>query len=492
MVCCLQVQLTRSELRRENTSEGQSNTDSIFLCTICREANADALNLPCGHLFLCTACAKGFQEHEGTVCNSCRQPSRLRSLEEVPERFCKLPLKSERPLELLVGLWNSWKLRQQNWRLVQQRRCRGHLCKQSVSTVNMPCGHRAHCAACAVAWRAAKNDTCPKCKEASSLKILVTEQDCGICFTAASADNIIAISGCGHQLCVNCAIGCIRYALGAAHVEIKPHGVRCPLCVANGDSNCSFLTAATVRKQFLGRHRPCEPNGEAISEEEVARFERFVLEANIPSHRRFYCCNANCARMLDLADFSDTWPQLKCWYCCSVSCGVCQITWHGALTCEEVRQMRRSSDAGGVGLEKLNNRIIDAITKACPNCGFRISHYHGHGCHHIAPGTGCLNCGQHFCYSCLSKGSSCRPSCSAFCSADNLAYFLVDGPLPRDRRCGCTLCPECRPGRQPCAQCDGSCVVCMGTVPPGTLRANYFEEFAIEKRRAGTGNCLIA
>ena len=39
-------------------------------------------------------------------------------------------------------------------------------------------------------------------------------------------------------------------------------------------------------------------------------------------------------------------------------------------------------------------------------------------------------------------------------------------PYPHDDRCGCPICPDCRPGA-PCPQCTGSCVVCRGIVPPG-------------------------
>ena len=37
-------------------------------------------------------------------------------------------------------------------------------------------------------------------------------------------------------------------------------------------------------------------------------------------------------------------------------------------------------------------------------------------------------------------------------------------------RCGCPICPDCRPNK-PCALCSGSCVVCRGIVPPGMLAA---------------------
>jgi hypothetical protein len=112
-------------------------------------------------------------------------------------------------------------------------------------------------------------------------------------------------------------------------------------------------------------------------------------------------------------------------------------------------------------------------SQACPNCGFRISHFHGHACHHIKPGSGCPNCGTHFCYNCLRRGTSgAACGCRLYCQNDGILAHLAAAPYPRDARCGCPICPDCRPGAE-CAQCDGSCVVCRGAVPPGpkSLRA---------------------
>jgi hypothetical protein len=122
---------------------------------------------------------------------------------------------------------------------------------------------------------------------------------------------------------------------------------------------------------------------------------------------------------------------------------------------------------------------ITATTKNCPECQFQITHYHGHGCHHIKPGTGCVNCKTHFCFKCLSKGSdnlafrgsenccTCESRYwSTFCSdIENYDQIGLE-PVPFDKRCGCVFCPECSKDK-PCGQCDGKCVVCIGMVPPG-------------------------
>ena len=52
---------------------------------------------------------------------------------------------------------------------------------------------------------------------------------------------------------------------------------------------------------------------------------------------------------------------------------------------------------------------------------------------------------------------------------ENLVFgeMLKPKEYPHDKRCGCLVCPECRPGR-PCPTClDGDCLVCRDLVQPG-------------------------
>ena len=94
----------------------------------------------------------------------------------------------------------------------------------------------------------------------------------------------------------------------------------------------------------------------------------------------------------------------------------------------------------------LTDALLDKTSKACPNCGIRISHYHGHECHHIKPGTGCPGCGHHFCYMCLhTTGKKWRKEC--------------DCPTYCTDSCGCPPCPDCKPGK-PCEHCPGHCGQC--------------------------------
>lgn len=117
--------------------------------------------------------------------------------------------------------------------------------------------------------------------------------------------------------------------------------------------------------------------------------------------------------------------------------------------------------------------FVDATTKACPSCGTRGTHFHGHHCHHISPSGGCAGCGTNYCYRCLSteednlRSTGCSSQClcgswSTFCANEGIERFVVAEPYPHDSRCGCSFCPDCSPGKK-CDQCSGHCVVCLGT-----------------------------
>jgi len=166
--------------------------------------------------------------------------------------------------------------------------------------------------------------------------------------------------------------------------------------------------------------------------------------------------------------------------------------------------------------------LMEARGKKCPGvnpdgsgdiCPMTIIHYHGHGCHHITPGTcrrchennhececncnrchvsvwncicipkikhttaGCPVCSTEFCYKCLStkeqnrdiRGEFDQCSCpnnfwSSFCDGDiRREHIDYKNNIPYDIRCGCSFCPDCREG-VPCEDCDGTCCVCQGLV----------------------------
>ena len=160
-------------------------------------------------------------------------------------------------------------------------------------------------------------------------------------------------------------------------------------------------------------------------------------------------------------------PFATCPYCERASCVRCKVPAHRLVQCSDVA-------TGGDG-DALTAAFVSATSKACPRCGFRITHSHGHACHHIKPGSGCPNCGHHFCYACLAPGTSGSVcGCRLFCSNDGILDHVALAPYPRDARCGCTFCNVCRPNA-PCEQCTGRCVVCLGIVPPGPSSVDDIE-----------------
>lgn len=147
--------------------------------------------------------------------------------------------------------------------------------------------------------------------------------------------------------------------------------------------------------------------------------------------------------------------------------------WHEGETCQQAKA-RRSIGLNDNLME--TERLTRLTTKKCPSCDFPVSHWHGHACHHIAPlpGNGCPNCGTHWCYGCETTGDNAGhcgsvPECSVFCRDDDiLEHIDSSSGWPVDDRCGCQMCPDCRHG-VPCVLCRGDCVVCRGTVPPGSM-----------------------
>ena len=254
--------------------------------------------------------------------------------------------------------------------------------------------------------------------------------------------------------------------------------------------------AARAMAASLG---PPQLSAEAISIDEVHRLERFMMMAAIPAHLRAWC--PRCHLLLEKAESSAAavgpsrrlsasarlrgalrWLMARGLDGTSaprppplVSCPHCQHRWDPSRDAPDARGGRgdRSFD------ERASAAFIALTSKRCPNprCSQRLSHFHGHACHHIAPATdGCPSCHQHFCYVCLrahgrpggqgySRNRAC-PHGSSFCKNEQIFEHLVLLPYPHDRRCGCPICSLCQAGR-PCAQCDGRCVVCQGLVPPG-------------------------
>ena len=182
------------------------------------------------------------------------------------------------------------------------------------------------------------------------------------------------------------------------------------------------------------------------------------------------------------------------------------------LTHEKVQELRhwiidedkKEIHSLPVYLKSDEDPYILATTKGCPSCSVRTSHYHGHSCHHISPARapkrgGCPNCHVNYCYRCLKTeeentsergaANACQCGfwsnfCSPFNTMNDLKYLKLH-PVPHDTRCGCVLCPDCAED-QPCANCPGNCVVCLGILKPGPLELGVKWK---PKRTLASWNC---
>ena len=248
-----------------------------------------------------------------------------------------------------------------------------------------------------------------------------------------------------------------------------------------------------------------------LSEEDAKMVETQLLLSKIEGNLGVYCCNKNCPSktigrvpkpmdplmdleprpMLSLTDGKNSY--FTCKWCLTKMCRVCRdngkpIAWHINETCEEFHNVKTLT-------AHADTLLINAYSKRCPKCNSNGTHFHGHHCHHISPRNsganklgGCSRCHHHYCYACaeytingnqIIKGPPARteikihnycskePRHELYCFRDNIENNIdKSNGWPIDRRCGCAICPYCKPGKS-CGGCGGSCVVCKGIVPPG-------------------------
>ncbi|MEK9699551.1 MAG: IBR domain-containing protein, partial [Candidatus Poseidoniales archaeon] len=276
-----------------------------------------------------------------------------------------------------------------------------------------------------------------------------------------------------------------REALGD-RTKITDRGLPCP------GFNCeSRIGVATVRKlallgsKILPDERAVSGNPPvpiiALSDGNVALVERFMEEAAIPPENQVYCPMKECMRMNNIAPptggTDDDGVEVNCVFCNAHFCSRCHDEWEGHgpdKSCRSAKLTRVGNTA--------SMAYIEATSKPCPQCKFPTTHWHGHECHHMGYTTnGCPRCRCNWCYACLTtgaentaeRGRASRCKCpggfwSAYCNRNDIVANIVSDPYPRDTRCGCQICPNCRP-ESPCETCNGDCAVCEGLIPPGPL-----------------------
>lgn len=285
----------------------------------------------------------------------------------------------------------------------------------------------------------------------------------------------------------HCMITYIRSKL-EDKTQVSDQGIPCPF-------NCGkFVWIDDVDALYnLNKTRPISGLHSAgvapLKEEEAARFRLWVISSSFRKDDLINCPKCGTPHWLDSAEGCGI--RVKCSN--SINCGIkfcsnCLIEWKPGQrrSCCELRATQNYSET---------NALVAASAKCCPNCQMPVTHYHGHACHHI---RGCPACGIHFCYRCLCteaenirlREERSRCVCEegrwgTFCSDEDLLKNIVCSPFPHDGRCGCPICPDCRPNK-PCGSCPGNCAVCLGMVMPGPTEIRQRE-----RSTATSTACLI-
>jgi hypothetical protein len=173
----------------------------------------------------------------------------------------------------------------------------------------------------------------------------------------------------------------------------------------------------------------------------------------------------------DPMKFACGWCETEMCRCCRDLRTLGSVSWHEGLSCTKALLKAKAMVRDNQDQDQ-NQAFIEATTMPCPKCNTRVTRWHGHECHHIGFTTnGCPYCKIDWCYACGTAGESngcgSTPPCSVFCSETDISKFIdSSNGWPKDNRCGCQICPDCKVGA-PCALCRGNCVVCKGLVQPG-------------------------
>ena len=367
-----------------------------------------------------------------------------------------------------------------------------HCHRKPATVVNRPCGHRWLCKSCTTSYRQRNGNICPapECGEPSEItddSIINPKLTCDICYEEWVSSYVVQCSDeCNHMICVGCLVQNVRTSFDNP-LNFEGGGLKCqaPECT----SHMSFANFNTLKlvSEKLPHPRITEALAQTpLTDQEAQKYDRITKEMMVPPQRRLYCVNNTCPGQDDGSPFTQdigedrTSSKFECGYCETLMCVGCNgdgktEPWHEGETCQQAAA-RRSIGLNDNLME--TERLKRLTTKKCPSCNFAVTHWHGHECHHIAPRTnGCPNCGTHWCYGCETTGDNpgfcgSTPRCSVFCNdRDILQHLDSSSGWPVDDRCGCQICPDCRPGVgcPACSRSGRGCVVCLGIVEPGEM-----------------------
>ncbi|KNC48455.1 uncharacterized protein AMSG_04901 [Thecamonas trahens ATCC 50062] len=273
-----------------------------------------------------------------------------------------------------------------------------------------------------------------------------TSDVCGICYFAPSTVRFVR-KNCTHGFCNECAASSLQMI-----IDTDQFPARCPGCLAEDMGlapDDPMFQASLIESGIIERLA----RRMVIAIDFARRFISLQLMKAFASDDIVMCPACSLLNIKpDWEAVTKSAPNryvVTCPNCTSEFCAECLgfSFEHDGYTCEEyARAMERGDD-------RQTQAFIASTSKPCPSCGVPTSRWRGHACHHITPGTGCVNCGHHYCIVCLQP----HP-----CGGSDHGLFCDD-------RCDCLPCPDCRPG-SPCAHCygDESCPSCH---PPRTADA---------------------
>jgi hypothetical protein len=327
--------------------------------------------------------------------------------------------------------------------------------------------------------------------------------ECAICmgpFTQEEIDSIQVLRLKCHNciLHIECLISYLLVQLqDQSNFLLGKYGVYCPARDPMNPSSCQEIFTMTDALELylfcFHKYPHAFPNC-VWTKANVSKFERFSLKGkDYVACPQCYTVHFTPNHLLN----TKRPAQVRCQntVCKHSFCLLCTLPWTRNHNCSTMKQQQAPEPLLDPKATEamLTDIFIQMTTKPCPNCSARVSHYHGHGCHHI---RGCPSCKMHFCYKCgeteehnlalrgAKSACLCKPSWSTFCLHAAIPQSFAKEPYPHDRRCGCIPCPDCRK-KQPCENCNGSCVVCLGLVEPAPTCATWSNALS-----AGSSNTL--
>lgn len=299
-------------------------------------------------------------------------------------------------------------------------------------------------------------------------------EPCMVCFDTRPTELMVVYDGCAHQICGPCMTGTFRVLSATSEVG----ELDCPTCRSSEPAGRGRASIDTIFElQAMARRNPVVfGTGETrpLNDEEFHRVLKLAYTrlGRVTGEEVSACAFCTYPFFAGLTSSGVlTRPVTHggpCRKCERAICQYCGEEWtdaHAGQTCATLRE-RRVEEA-----ERASMLLAQGGTfKRCPNprCGQAISHYWGHACHHIRPGTGCPSCGTHFCYFC------CRP---------HEGFSHTNCPSSCCDYCDCPECPDCRPGR-PCPNCPGGCFVCRGMTEEARRERERTRDAHIASRRS--------